>query len=586
MTQRAKIIAGGLAIVLALLGFQSWGVAIGRIERHVIAAIERRTGLIVSGLEQAEIAILPLPRISLSNVSFAQREGPLAGKALRLRARLRLLSLLSGEMAFDRIDLVTPQIDIAAAGEGDTLADWFAPPLALMQPLLSQSRIVITSGSVFVRTNGAIRTILRDVNLVVEDRSSREPIAVSGSVNWRGVATGIDLLWPMAGERARLTLAATSSLLALRFEGVRAGLSDPVVNGRLTLTTRSLPGLLEWFGEKPRLAGAIGAFSLSADAQLKPREASLSNVVASLDGERLDGAIKLADLGSRWGLSGTLAGATLDLGRIAGGLGLTGQAFGARDATPLDFEAWTSHDIDLRVSVDAARFHGARLSDLATQILVRKGRFEAGLLRSRLYGGSVRARVLSVMTPGGVDVRLQAALDRVNFGLLAADVPEAPRLSGTGGLQLALEGVGGRWEDVLASFNGKAGLALRQGEIGGIALADMLRRIERNPALALRDWRQGKTPFETATLNASVANGVATLFDSQVAGAAFRLALSGEASLPGRWLDIGALLAPPGGAPKVPFVLRGPIEAPTFELDANGGRSGTGLPALPIKLLR
>lgn len=583
MTRRAKILLGCLAIALALLGLQSWGVAVGRVEKQVIAAIERRTGLIVTGLERAEIAFLPLPRISLSNVAFAQREGPLAGKALRLRARLRLLSLMSGEIAFDRIDLVTPQIDIAAHGEGDTLGEWFSAPLSLLEPILNQSKIVISSGSVFVRAHGAIRTILRDVDLVIDDRAAQEPVAIAGSLTWRGVRTEIGLLWPMAGERARLSLSATSSLLSLRFDGLRAGLTEPVVNGQLSLTTRSLPDLLEWFGEKPRLAGAIGTLGLSAQAQLKPREASLSQVEASLDGERLDGAIKLADLGSRWALSGTLAGATLDLGRAAERLGLTPSAFGQRDATPLDFEAWTSHDVDLRVSVDAARFQGARLSDLATQLLVRKGRFEAALLRGSLYGGAAKGRVLAVLAPGGVDLRLQASLDRVGLGLASADVPDLGRLTGNGNLNLALEGVGASWEEMLASFNGKAGLVLRQGDIGGVAFADLLRRIERNPGLALRDWRQGRTPFETAIIQANVVNGIATLFDSQVSGSAFRLGLAGQTSLPGRWLDISVLLSPPGGSPRVPFVLRGPLDAPTLELEAEAGRRGPNALTFPIQ---
>ncbi len=586
MTRRFKILAGCLAIALALLGLQSWGVAVGRVETQVIAAIERRTGLVVTGLDKAEIALLPLPRISLSNVAFNQKEGPLAGKALRLRARLRLLSLVSGEIAFDRIDLVTPQIDIAAGGEGDTLGDWFSGPLSLLEPLLSQSKIVISSGSVFVRAQGAIRTILRDVNLVAGDRTAQDPLVIDGSLNWRGVRTEIALQWPMAGDRARLSLSATSPLLSLRFDGLRSGLTESVVNGQLTLTTRSLPALLEWFGETPRLAGAIGALSLSAEALLKPREASLSQVVASLDGERLDGAIKLADLGPRWALSGTLAGASLDVGRAAGRLGLTPSAFGQRDTTPLDFEAWTSHDIDLRVSVDAARFHGARLTDLATQLLVRKGRFEASLLRASLYGGAAKGRVLAVLGASGVDLRLQAGLERINLGQAASDMPDFGRLSGAGNLQLALEGVGGSWEDMLASFNGKAGLVLRQGEIGGVAFADLLRRIERNPALALRDWRQGKTAFESAVLQANVAGGIATLFDSQMAGTAFRVALSGQASLPGRWLDFAALLSPPGGSPRVPFVLRGPLDAPTFELDVDSARRNPGALTFPIQLLR
>src|SRR5690606_8253479 len=147
-----------------------------------------RTGLQVTTRERAEIALLPLPRISLSNASFQQRDGAIQGSASRLRARVRLLPLLTGSLAFDRIDLVSPQIDVATEGSGG-IGDWLSAPLGHVEKLGAQSRIVMTGGSVFMRARGEIQTILRDVNLVVESREGDEPLMLSGSLTWRGVAT-------------------------------------------------------------------------------------------------------------------------------------------------------------------------------------------------------------------------------------------------------------------------------------------------------------------------------------------------------------------------------------------------------------
>ncbi|CAM5180101.1 putative protein involved in outer membrane biogenesis OS=Bosea thiooxidans OX=53254 GN=ARD30_22425 PE=4 SV=1 [Bosea thiooxidans] len=137
-----------------------------------------------------------------------------------------------------------------------------------------------------------------------------------------------------------------------------------MISGLLALSTPSVPQLLGWFGEDSRLAAALGALTLSADMQLKPHEASFNNVVASLDGERLDGVLKLSDNAGRFALSGTLAGAALDLGRLIDRLPVP--KVDAADPSPLDLEAWTAREIDLRVSVDAARLKGARLTDVAT----------------------------------------------------------------------------------------------------------------------------------------------------------------------------------------------------------------------------
>lgn len=575
MTRRTAFLAFSLVVAIGLLGLQSWDLALGRVERHAVTAIEERTGFVVNALDRAEIAFLPLPRISLSKVAFSQRDGAIAGEAVRVRAYIRLLPLLMGRLAFDRIDLVTPQLDIAVPAGSDGVTDWLSPPLAELEKLQSQSRIVIRSGALFLRSGTAVQSVVRDVNLVIDERERSESFSLSGSFNWRGVSSEVSLLWPVgSGSSAKAALSANSPLLKLRFEGTRSGPGEPVVTGTLALATPSVPDLLDWFGEKSRLSTALGALTLGADLQLKPREASFTNAVASLDGDRLDGVMKLTDVDGRFALSGTLAGAGLDLGRLINRLPLP--AIDAADTSRLDLDGWTGRDIDLRVSVDAAKLNGARLADVATYILVKKGRFETGLLRASAYGGTVKGRFLAVTAPTGVDVKVQAGADKVDFGKVAADVPQLARLTGTGGFQLALDGAGQTFDELLGSMTGRAGIGLKQGEFGGIALAELVRRAERNPSQLLRDWHQGKTPFDTLTANAGVANGLLVLTDAQMAGPNFRLNLAGNASLRTRTLDMRAWLASLSGTLKLPLVLRGPVDAPFFDLESEAFLSPTG----------
>jgi uncharacterized protein involved in outer membrane biogenesis len=585
MTRRTAIIAFSLVAAAAvLLGLRPWEVALGRIQRVAVGAIEERTGFVVGAVERAEIALLPLPRISLSRVGFTQRDGALSGEAVRIRAHLRLLPLLGGRISFDRVDLIAPRIDVAVPAASDSLGEWLAPPLAELGRLRSQSKIVISAGSVFLRADGAIRSVVRDLDLVIDERGPGEALALAGSLNWRGVPTEVSLLWPMAGGSTKTALSATSTLLKLRFEGTRAGPGEPMTSGTLALSTPALPELLGWFGAQSRLASALGAFALNADIQVKPREVAFNNAVVTLDGERLDGVAKLAQNGGRFALSGTLAGAALDLGRLVERLPIP--AVSTDDPAPFDLDAWTAHDIDLRVSVDAARLKGARLTDVATYLLVKRGRFETGLVRAGAYGGSLKSRLLATAVPAGVDVKLQAGLDKVNIGQAASDLPQLKRLSGTGGLQLALDGVGRGFDEFIGTLGGKVSLTLRQGEIGGIALGELLRRAERNPAQALRDWRHGKTPFEAITANAGVANGFLVLTDAQMTGQNYRFNLTGSASLGSRILDMAAFLTSPNGALKLPFVLKGPLEAPIFDVAAEALLSPAGTAPAPTPLTR
>lgn len=584
MTRRAAIIAFSLVVAIGLLGLQSWDVALGRVQRGAIKAIEERTGFVVKELERAEIALLPLPRISLSQVSFTQRDGALAGEAVRVKAHLRLLPLLGGRISFDRVDLVAPRIDVAVPAGSDGVTEWLSPALAEFERLQSQSKIVVSAGSVFLRANGAIQSVVRGLDLVIDERDHDEPLALSGSLNWRGVPTEVNLLWPMAGGNAKAALSATSSLLKLRFDGSRSGPGEPVISGPLVLSTPSLPKLLGWFGEESRLGSALGAVAVSADIQVKPHEVSFGNAVVNLDGERLDGAIKLAETGGRYALSGTLAGAALDLGRIVDRLPVP--AVDVADTTPFDLDAWTARDIDLRISVDAARLKGARLNDVATYLLVKKGRFETGLLRAGAYGGSVKSRLLATATPAGIDIKLQAGLDKVNIGQAASDLPQLARLSGTGTLQLALDGVGRTFDELLGSFTGRINLAARQGEIGGVALGELIRRAERNPVQALRDWRQGKTPYETITANAGIAGGLLALTEAQMIGSNYRFNLAGSAALRPRTLDMTALLASLNGSLKLPFLLKGPADAPDFDVETEAFLSPAGTSLVPTHLTR
>lgn len=574
MTRRASIIALLVVAGLVVLGLQSWSVAIERVERHVIAGIEQRFALRVTGLQRAEIAFLPMPRISLSQVAFTRLDGAVSGTAARLRVRARLLPLLAGTLSFDRIDLVSPVIDVAIDAAREGAPNWLATPLTYLGGVASQGRIVMVAGSVFMRRGGAIATTLRDIDMVIDERTADEPIAMSGTLTWRGVATRLSLLWPVTGERAPLSLTLNSALVSARLDGVRSGATDPVVNGKLNVSARSAPEMLDWFGDPPRLAAALGAFTLAADAQIRPREISLSKLVLMLDDDRLDGALKLGEPGSRWALSGTLAGSSLDLGRLYARLDLPWERPAPDGATPLQFEDWTAHDLDLRVSVEAARAGGARISDVATYLLVQKGRFEAGVLRASAYGGAAKGRLLAVAAPAGVDVRLQAGLDRINLAQAGAHLPQLERATGTASLNLALEGAGRTAEEIVGALSGKFGVALRQGEIGGLALLDILRRGERSPAAAARDWRQGRTPFESATLNATVSGGVATIAEAQMQGPAYRLALSGEASLPRRWVALRGRLSPANDAVTIPLALSGPFGALTLAPDLGAIQRG------------
>jgi AsmA protein len=580
MSRRALLIGLAAAALLLTLGLRSWNLALSQVERSVVAGIEARTGLKVTGLRRAEIAILPLPRISLSDVTFADPQGVLSGKAARLRARARLLPLIGGQLDFDRIDLVAPEIDVAAEESGGGYAGWLDRILGYLARLDSQTRLVLNSGSVMMRSENTILTTLRDVNLLIEERSARAPVALAGSFTWRGEATKVDILWPVAGERARTAFSIGSRLMNLRLNGTRAA-AQGTTNGQIEFSTKSLSDALAWIGPRPRIASLVRQVELTAQTQISEGGIALDSVVAIVDGYQLEGALKLDGAMPNWALSGTLAGAEFDLGRLLRQAEPQPPAAGTETGgTPLEFDGWTTNDVDLRLSLDSGRIGATRFGDLAAQLLIRKGRFEASLLRAAAYGGSARARILATPVAAGADVKLQLGLEKVNVALAADDLPELARLSGTATGQLAFEGAGGSLEQVVSSLTGRAGLTIRQGEFRGIAFPDLLRKAEKPPTSA-RDWRQGKSSFETLQLAVLANLGVLYLTETQIAGSGYNVVLNGTADLSRRWLDLNGALSSTTTSTRVPFEVRGPFFGAAFTPEIDAALRSLG-PAIPL----
>ncbi|MGX1789228.1 AsmA family protein [Bosea sp. NPDC055332] len=579
MSRRTLILGLAAIALLLMLGLRPWNLALSQVERSVVAGIEARTGLKVTALRRAEIAFLPLPRISLSDVTFVDPQGVLSGKAARLRARARLLSLIGGQLDFDRIDLVVPELDIAAADTAGGYADWLDRALGYLARLESQPRLVLTSGSIMMRSGSTVLTTLRDVNVVIEERDAQAPIALAGSITWRGEPTKIDLFWPVAGERSRTAFSLGSRLMSLRLNGTRSATQN-LTSGQVEFSTKSLSDALAWIGPRPRIASLVRQVELTAQAKLGQGSISLDSVVAKVDGDQLEGALKLDGVMPNWALSGTLAGAEFNLGRLLRQAEPPAQSGNESASPPLEFDGWTTNDVDLRLSLDSASVGATRFGDLAAQLLIRKGRFEASLLRAAAYGGTTRARILATPVAAGADVKLQFGLEKVNLALAADDLPELARLSGTATGQLAFDGVGSNLDQVVNSLTGRANLTIRQGEFRGIAFPDLLRKAEKPPTSA-RDWRQGKSTFETLQLSALANLGVLYLTETQLAGSGYNVVVNGTADLGRRWLDLNGALSSTTTSTRVPFEVRGPFFGAAFTPEIDAALRSIG-PATPL----
>jgi AsmA protein len=116
----------------------------------------------------------------------------------------------------------------------------------------------------------------------------------------------------------------------------------------------------------------------------------------------------------------------------------------------------------------------------------------------------------------------------------------------------------------------------------------LLRRIERRPLSGGGEFRTGKTPYESLTVNLKITQGVANVDDVRMEGPAVGLALTGSASIPARELDLrgtASLLSNANSAApafELPFMVQGPWDDPIMLPDPQSRiqRSGAAAPLL------
>jgi AsmA protein len=584
--KRRAIIGLGLGVLTVVaLGMRPWELAASTIENRVIAGLERATRSKVTSIGSATIAFLPTPHISLRDMTIAHQQQTMSASVIRARAEIKLLALFSGRLDYDDIQLTSPQVDIAVNDAAANPAEWLAPAVDILSAAEGHGRITILDGAFnATRKSGAITAIVGKVNVVIARRKPKAPVELSGSVLWRGELTAVDARWPVTDALAPASLNVRSPVLDWSFDGNREVTTEPVLTGHIKINAPSARSALNWLQAGSPFGELLGPLKLGAQARFTPGISSLSLVNATVGNDNLEGALTIDTTGPRWSLGGTLAGATLDLGAVLQRAdSVSGILPDDTSRSPVNLEALTNHNLDLRLSIDTVKAGEAKLRDVAAQVLIKPGRIDLSMLQAVAYGGSAKGRLVITQTPLGLEMRLQSGFDKVDLGKLSGDLPGVRRFSGIGYGQLLLEGSGQTPEALLSGLTGRLSLTGRNGDISGVALPELLRRIERQPLSAFRDWRGGRSSFEIANLIATITGGVIDIGESTVTGPGYKLALSGRSSLANRQMALtGILTGGINGVIKLPFEVTGPFFDPLVTPDTQVliQRSGAAGPLL------
>lgn len=532
----------------------------------------------------AHLSLLPLPHINAQNVTLALHDQPGVRRAQSVQADLSLSALFKGQLAFSHLTLNGAElaVDTKALRGADGTA------IVLIESLTAQTQRwthlpvqhIALNDTRLVDLQGGEWADQASITLDLPGKAGA--LSFNGSARWRGeivrvtarLAQPLDLV---KGGRSDVLLGFTAPLISASLEGVANGGTLPQVNGQFTMTSSNPSAMAAWFGEADRMWPVTG-FATTGSARFARELVTLSMNKFTLGKAAMEGNVAFRKDANGVQLTGTLATDNLDLPWIDGALG---PRFDADDdgGWPLLNQERPVH-IDLRLSAGQAKLGRVAVSNLGLALIVRERKADLVLAGADYAGGRLKGRLALTHAQNHWDVKLQSQLDGVDMGRALAPFG-TKRMNGTMNAQLMIEARGTTGLELLRSLDGRATIGIKQGDIVGINVPEILRRIEKRPLLTALDLRGGRTPFEHAHINLRLANGIAVVSETSFTSPATVIELSGSLYIPERIVALKGVAAPhrtEGLA--LPFDIKGSFDEPSLIPDVRAliRRSGAAAP--------
>lgn len=524
-------------------------------------------------------------RVEVANAPWSDGAPLLQAEGLDIG--LDLAALWAGEILIRRIDLQSPAILLERHADGR--ANWdFRPatpgvPTGDAPSAPSPARAftldegVISNGSVtFIDRATGTRTALTaaDIRMTLPNYAGPADLTISGRLNGQPlrlqgrigeVATAV------AGQISPLRVEGQVAGADLRFDG-RAGLSPFAAEGGFDAAIPDSAALLTAFGQPP---GAPARITARGQMTFTGTSATLREGRVSLGGNSFDMAGDLDLGGARPRLTAQVRAGRLSL------VAPTGNAPSGAAAAPAPAPAqgWSTAAIDasalrlidaqIALAAEGVDLGALQLGPTQLRLALDAGRAVFDLREVRVHGGNVTGEFV-VNARNGLSV---------GGNLTAADVALRPLLNQLAGIdrlvaptqmQVRFLGVGNSVAALMNSLSGEGRVSLGQGEILGLDLVGMLRRLDANYM-----GEGSSTIFNSMTASFTMEGGVLRNDDLLLAAPMFRATGQGNIGLGRRDLNYRltptALTAADGtGGVRIPVIITGPWADPAIRLDLEG----------------
>jgi len=586
------VIAGGLA-VLTTAGYL---ISADTVRQRVLAEIREVTGLDPVLRGKASVSLFPSGNVNFADVALGDAKQP-ALVAERLTARLRFFPLLIGRVEIADVSLDHPRIVIEFLQNGQSnwsgLIDALTRSQATAHRVAAFSEMRIDGGTVTIRDEARqFNETLYGVEFSLAWPSISKTFGATGRLIWRDAPldaslTLADFAAALSGSRSGVKLRVAGSPMKAAFDGAVSFKPALKIEGTFAADAPSLRNALIWSGQKPLPGGGFGPFAIKARTNVVGGTISLSSVNVELDGNSAEGVLTFAADG-RQTLQGTLAAETLDLTPYVSTVRLIAANERAWNNGRITLDGLAGMDLDLRLSAANVIVSNAKLGRTAIAANLRNGHLVLTVGEAQAYGGVIKGSMTLANFEQGVDIKSQLNFNDVDLETCLGQLFGLRRLEGKGNIALTVDGSGDSVLGVTQTLNGTANLTAMNGALAGLNVEQLLRRLERRPLSGGGEFRTGRTPFDKMTVALKINQGVVSVEDVKIEGAAVVLGLIGSASIPARELDLkgtAALVAPPkpGATPfELPFIVQGSWDDPIMLPDPESliRRSGAAAPLL------
>ena len=248
----------------------------------------------------------------------------------------------------------------------------------------------------------------------------------------------------------------------------------------------------------------------------------------------------------------------------------------------VDLSALKPLNLTGEVRVGALQVHGLKVAKARLGIRATGGRLDVAPLTANLYEGTLNGNAR--IEADGNRVATNLALDAISIGPLLHDLTGKELVDGHGGVKTNVTTGGATVGAMRHSLAGTASLALRDGAVHGINIAQQLRQFKSmlsgGSSQAQTASGVEKTDFSELTGSFTIRDGVATNKDLQAKSPLLRVSGNGTIDIGAGSLDytvqasvVGTLSGQGGGeladlrGVTVPVHLSGPFSALSYRLD-------------------